>query len=298
MTPRFRLRRPFIATSGRDNGFTLIELLVVIAIIAILAAILLPVLARAQRKAVQTQCLSNQKELIYAWLLYTDENTDHLVVNANNVAQAGGVVGWVDDIMQWDFPPQASWPQNYDTSYLYNALLGPYCSHAVGIYRCPGDTFNGAKGPRVRSYSMNGQMGSTVVANFSGQAVVVNQYGSGQNWKIYNKTTEIRTPSPSDAWVFIEEHPDSINDGLFRVNLQGVAADYTGGTYVWNDYPANNHGAIGVLAFADGHAGAHKWTDGALFPNPVKHSKNSNLAAIAPYSDLIWLRSRTSTPAQ
>ena len=99
------------------------------------------------------------------------------------------------------------------------------------------------------------------------------------------------------AELFIEEHPDSINDGLFRVNLQGVAPDYTGGTYVWNDYPANNHGAIGVLGFADGHAGTHRWSDGALYPNPVKHSKNSNLAATAPYRDLIWLRSSTTVPA-
>jgi prepilin-type N-terminal cleavage/methylation domain-containing protein len=297
MTPQPWLRRFVIVRPMRDNGFTLIELLVVIAIIAIIAAILLPVLSRAKRKAEETGCLSNQKELIYAWLLYSDENNDRLVVNANNVAQAQGVVGWVDDIMQWDFPPSASWPQNYDSSYLYNALLGPYCSHAVGIYHCPGDTFNGAKGPRVRSYSMNGQMGSAVVATVSGQASVVNQYGAGQNWKIYSKSTDIRTPSPADAWVFIEEHPDSINDGLFRVNLQGVAADYTGGTYVWNDYPANNHGDVGVLAFADGHAAAHRWFDGAIFPNPVKHSKNSNLAANAPYSDLIWLRSKTTVPA-
>ena len=80
-----------------------------------------------------------------------------------------------------------------------------------------------------------------------------------------------------------------------RVNLQGVAADGTGGTYVWNDYPANNHGGNGVLAFADGHAAVRKWTDSALVPNPVKHSKINNLAATAPYSDLIWLRLATSS---
>jgi prepilin-type N-terminal cleavage/methylation domain-containing protein/prepilin-type processing-associated H-X9-DG protein len=280
------------------DGFTLIELLVVIAIIAILAAMILPVLSRAQMKARQVNCLSNQKQLIMAWLIYADENNDVLVVNANNVAQAAGVVGWVDDIMQWDFPPSPSWAQNYDSSYLYNSLLGPYCSRAVGIYHCPGDTYNGNKGPRVRSYSINSQMGSAVVANYSGQASVVNQYGAGQNWKIFSKEAQIRGPAPANAWVFIDEHPDSINDGLFRVNLQGVAADYTGGTYVWNDYPANNHGGAGVLAFADGHSEAHKWTDGALVPGPVKHSKNSNLAATAPYTDLIWLRSATSSLPQ
>ena len=279
------------------RGFTLIELLVVIAIIAILAAILLPVLARAKLKAEQTECLSNQKQLIYAWVIYADENSDKLVVNANNDAIGAKINGWVTNIMQWDFFPSSTWQQNYDKPSMYNALLGPYCTHAAGIYHCPGDTFNAQKGPRVRSYSMNGQMGSAVV-NAIGKGTVVNQYGPGQNWQIYNKSTDIRNPSPANAWVFIEEHPDSINDGLFRVNLQSVAADYSGGTYVWNDYPACNHGKIGVLAYADGHAQTHVWNDGALYPNPVVHNKNNNLAAIAPYSDLIWLRSGTSVLVQ
>jgi prepilin-type N-terminal cleavage/methylation domain-containing protein len=291
MNPRREHLRPC-----RGAAFTLIELLVVIAIIAILAAMLLPALSRAKLKAQQTACLSNQKQMIYAWLLYSGDYNDNLVINANNVAQNAGVVGWVDDIMQWDFPPSPSWSQNYDTSYLVNALMAPYCGRAVAIYHCPGDIYDGAKGPRVRSMSMNSQMGSAVVATISGgsQANVVNQYGAGQNWKIYNRETDITLPAPVNAWIFIDEHPDSINDGLFRMNLQGVAADYTGGTYTWNDYPANNHGGNGVLSYADGHVAAHKWTDPALVPNPVKHAKNNNLTATAPYTDMIWLRQATS----
>ncbi|HEY3761083.1 MAG TPA: prepilin-type N-terminal cleavage/methylation domain-containing protein [Verrucomicrobiae bacterium] len=292
MNPRPQKRcRPRV-----PGAFTLIELLVVIAIIAILAAMLLPALAKAKIKAQETACLSNQKQLIDAWLLYADDYNNKVVINANNVAQAAGVVGWVDDIMQWDFPPAASWPQNYDPSYLTKALLAPYCSKITGIYHCPGDIYNAIKGPRVRSYSMNSQMGSAVVATVSGQATVVNQYGAGQNWRIFTKESDIIAPMPVNAWVFIDEHPDSINDGLFRLNLQGVAADYTGGTYVWSDYPANNHDGMGVLSFADGHATAHKWTDPALVPGRVTRVKNTNLAATGPYySDLIWLRQATSS---
>ena len=287
------------ARSRRTRGaaFTLIELLVVIAIIAILAAMLLPALSKAKLKAQQTACISNQKQMIYAWMMFADDNTDQLVMNANNVAQNAGNIGWVNDIMQWDLPPSPSWPQNYDTSFLINALLAPYCGKAVAIYRCPGDRYEGVSGPRVRSMSMNGQMGGGIVATVSGgsQANVVNQYGAGQNWRIFNKLSDIRVPAPVNAWVFVDEHPDSINDGLFRVNMQGVATDGTGGTYVWNDYPANNHGGSGVFAFADGHAEAHKWTDPAIINNPVKRAaKNGNLQAID-NRDLIWLRLATTS---
>jgi prepilin-type N-terminal cleavage/methylation domain-containing protein/prepilin-type processing-associated H-X9-DG protein len=283
------------AQAAAAHGFTLIELLVVIAIIAILAAMLLPALAKAKLKAQRVQCVSNQKQLTYAWILYSGDYSDKLVVNANNVAIGAGIQGWVNDVLNWDVggPPN---PQNYDTSLLANGLLGPYCNKATGIYKCPGDTYNGSMGPRVRSMSMNAQMGGGIVATLSGQANVVNQYGPGLNWKIYNKQSDITAPAPVNAWVFIDEHPDSINDGLFRVNLQGVNADGSGGTYTWNDYPANNHGNSGALSFADGHAEVHKWSDPNLVPNPVKYSKNVNLpAGVAPdYKDLVWLRQATS----
>lgn len=278
------------------NGFTLIELLVVIAIIAILAAMLLPALAAAKSRAQETGCISNQKQLITAWMLYADDYNGMVVVNANNVTQNQGVVGWVDDIMQWDFTPPVVWPDNTNTLKLANALLALYCGKQVGIYHCPGDTYNSLAGQRVRSYSMNSQMGSAIVATIASQTDVVNEYGAGQNWKIFSKESDINLPAPVNTWVFIDEHPDSINDGLFRVNLQGVSSvDYSGGTYVWNDYPANNHRGAGVLAYADGHAQARKWTDPALVPNPVTHVKINNLSATAPYTDIIWLRQATSS---
>ncbi len=274
-------------TTPRASGFTLIELLVVIAIIAILAAMLLPALSRARVKAQQTLCLSNQRQLAYAAILYADDYSDRLVVNANNVALANNIVGWVTNVLSWDFPPSPPNAQNYDPNALRNALLGPYCSRVTGIYVCPGDRAQASKGIRVRSISMNGQMGGGVIAGLPGQAAVVNQYGS-INFKIFNKQSDITGSgfAPVKAWVFIDEHPDSVNDGLFRVDMNPP-------DNLWADWPASNHGPSSSLAFADGHAENHKWTDPAIANHPVTHTKPS-LSATAPYTDLQWLQTRTT----
>ena len=72
--------------STGKSGFTLIELLVVIAIIAILAAIILPVLARAKAKAYGIYCMNNLRQLQVAWSLYSDQNKDWLVQSGQNRA--------------------------------------------------------------------------------------------------------------------------------------------------------------------------------------------------------------------
>src|ERR1035441_4070807 len=158
------------------HAFTLIELLVVIAIIAILAAMLLPALSKAKQKAQRIVCLSNQKQLTYAWIIYSSDYNDKLVINANNVAinPPNNIVGWIDDNLAWDIgaPPVQD---NYDTTKLSNALLGPYCSKDVGIYRCPGDVYPGVLGRRVRSILVAAELGGGVVAAIAAEVPVVNQ---------------------------------------------------------------------------------------------------------------------------
>ena len=75
------------------RAFTLIELLVVVAIIAILAALLLPVLAKSKQHSMTSNCLSNQKQLALCWMEYANDNRD-LMINMNPQDWDSGVVSW------------------------------------------------------------------------------------------------------------------------------------------------------------------------------------------------------------
>jgi prepilin-type N-terminal cleavage/methylation domain-containing protein/prepilin-type processing-associated H-X9-DG protein len=260
------------------RAFTLIELLVVIAIIAILASLLLPALSAARQKAERIACLNNQRQLTLAWMMYSDDNAGRLPPNA---ALSGGATNsWVNGQMKWDFGFGPPWAQNYDVTLLTGSLLGPYSSRSTRIYKCPGDKVNGKSGPRLRSISMNGMMGGYS----PGDAASINSPG----FQLYLKLSDINKPNPSQAWVFIDEHADSINDGFFRVNMSNISA--------WQDIPASYHGGGGALSFADGHAETRNWSDTSIRNRPVSKTAYTPLSAIAkPTTDLLWLQSCTTT---
>ena len=276
---------------ARRSAFTLIELLVVIAIIAILAAILLPVLSKARQRGERAYCLNNMRQLALAWIMYTDDNNNVLVYNydSGTAESTQALQGWVKGIMKWDFPPNAAWLDNYNITNLYDSVLGPYCGRSVGIYKCPGDIKKAAKGPRVRSCSMNAYM--------NGQSTDPNITGNGfSTYVVYNKLTAMIGPGPSDLWVFLDEQGDSINDGFFFIAM--------GQTTSWYDLPANYHGGTGAFAFADGHSESRKWHDpvvadsivtGVSYSGFTPHNDNpTSLTAAA--GDLGWIQSHTSKP--
>src|SRR5438876_8064447 len=133
-----------------QEGFTLLELLAVVATIAILAALLLPILSKAKIKAQQTACLSNLRQLGFAWVLYHGDNNGRLVESypLNNPN------AWVLGDMRK--PAEAT-----NADLIREGKLYPYTRN-VGIYHCPADDgvqINGQTIPTVRSYSMNCFMG-------------------------------------------------------------------------------------------------------------------------------------------
>ncbi len=265
------------------RGFTLIELLVVIAIIAILAALLLPVLAKAKTKAHGIMCLNNNKQLMLGWRLYADDQADKLV-GAMDVAFQPGRPNWFTGSL--DFSGSAvNWDINHD---MVKSPLWVYISKNRYVFKCPADQAYvqalGQKLPRVRSNSMSQVFGT-------GEWLDKSYQHSGQNvWRIYDKLSSIAIPAKT--WVLMDEHPDSINDAALAVactDSQTTAAQII-------DYPANYHNGACGIAFSDGHAEIHKWKGSKIRNCPIQYNGTLqlNVPAESSWRDIAWLADNTT----
>jgi prepilin-type N-terminal cleavage/methylation domain-containing protein/prepilin-type processing-associated H-X9-DG protein len=229
------------------TAFTLIELLIVIAIIAILAAMLLPVLSKAKARATAIECQGNLKQLQLAWQMYANDHADF--IPGNNWWQEAGSNGMercsLNWMTGWEDATADDDTDNTNTDLLLNSQwssLGDYTKSAA-IYHCPASRVmvkdGGGSFPLARTVSMNGWMGYTNRPDNSG-------------FQFLRKTTDLVKISPSDAFVFIDERDDSVDDGFFGVGMVNGYATMV-------EIPSNFHGGVGPVTFADGHAELHRW---------------------------------------
>jgi len=280
-----------VLPSRPRDAFTLVELLVVIAIIAVLAALLLPALGRAKARAQTIQCLNNLRQLQLAWYLYAGDQNDRLP--GNYIADAGGRVlgaeSWVSGWLTYETDSvHIRWFSDATNSLLLvpggYGSIGGYTKSPT-IYKCPADKswikINGTTHPRVRSVAMNASM------NSAGGAYM----GDGEGYYWFLRLSDIVNPPPEKAWVFIDEHEDSIDDGGFLVAYPGA----WGAPPLWLDLPGSRHNGGASISFADGHCEFKKWTDPRT-KKPVQRIRYH--PALEENPDAAWLQERSTAKKQ
>ena len=269
----------------QSRAFTIIELLVVIAIIGILAALLLSVLGRAKNSVGGVICLNNCRQLILGWTQYSADNQDRLPYNqggdrAKTKLAAVSLSGsWVDNVMDWELTPG-----NTNLGFILQTPLHPYCSTVFSIFHCPSDHVlsqiqrNAKWAGRVRSISMNAMVGNP------GESLKDGVNVNNPDYRQFLRLSDI--PNPTRVFVFLDEHPDSINDGYFLNRPDD---------FEWTDLPASYHNGAGSFTFADGHSELHPWR--CPTTRPPNRPDAANLPFTVPSAqkaDFEWLASVTS----
>jgi prepilin-type N-terminal cleavage/methylation domain-containing protein/prepilin-type processing-associated H-X9-DG protein len=280
------------------SAFTLIELLVVIAVIAILAAILLPVLDKAKQRAWGIQCLGNLRQIGLGMKMYSDDNHGFFPINLAQTNDDSQALDWVAGNMNYSDPNE-----NTNSALLvdgHHSQLAAYVKNPA-LHRCPSDrsTQNPyLQGPpRVRSYALSDAIGCSDLAGDPRNAIDLQTYpppAPATQWLVYAKENRMTSGlGPADIFTFADEHPDSINGGVFG----NVMTSSDSSTWIWfQDVPAKWHNNSCPFAFADGHAEIHHWPNPGLIPD-VNYSGDLQDGSNESDPDVCWLSSHTTIPA-
>ena len=263
------------------RAFTLIELLVVIAIIAILAALLLPALAKAKQTATGIACMNNNRQLMVAWNMFATDNDGRIPYASAYYQEPTVRFSWaVGTVNNPTF--------NASENYITKGVIYKYVGNSDDVFRCPADTSmvkdnTGRLVKRERSYSMNIFMGG-----WSGWA-----FWGDQQWQVYHTLEDIG--NPSERFVLLDMRPNSINAGNYRVDMSGWP-DKPNLHRFWQDYPGVYHNDATMFSFADGHCDKRRWLDDRTKNPPEDGAGNiPNRKISTPNNrDVHWMQERTT----
>ncbi|HEX3799520.1 MAG TPA: prepilin-type N-terminal cleavage/methylation domain-containing protein [Verrucomicrobiae bacterium] len=280
----------FFSRNLQNRGFTLIELMFVVGIFAVLAALLLPALNRSRARAQAILCMGNSRQLSFAWTMYSSENNSSLAYNLSPNMQQRSFAptinpNWINNVMDWELTPG-----NTNQNFITQSILAPYASYSANIYHCPADHFlsdvQKAAGwtARVRSMSMNAMVGDPGIVLQNGGNI------NNPGFQQFVKESDFR--DASSIFVFLDEHPDSIDDGYFLDTPPPA-----GGRAEWVDLPASYHNGGGSFSFADGHTEIHRWRSAST----IRPVNNAGLPFVIPTGDTAdfdWVIKHTSFSTQ
>ena len=257
---------------------------------------MLPAIARDQSIDSRTYCLHRLSQLaralsIYAaeyneWLPpnYDDGNTEPYRNWCGGQAGIGGMEEFNTDVLR-------------DPS---RSLLAPYLGGNTALYRCPADprmgnyqgtnsAMRGLKVPCARSVSLSGAVGTDY--HYSSKTAVTGPWLDGNHtygartWYCYGKTSDFVHPGPARTYTFIEEDAYSINDGVFS-----NVGPRTPQVFKMIDWPSTLHDRACGIAFADGHAEIHRWSD----DRTIVYNGNVALFNQPGNVDIVWLAEHTT----